>query len=35
MSTEAEEIQRIIGASVRDIHNAYRIQAQGERLTDT
>jgi hypothetical protein len=28
MSTEAEEIQRIVSASVRDMLDAYRIQAQ-------
>jgi hypothetical protein len=28
MSTEAEELHRIISASVRDMLDAYRIQAQ-------
>jgi hypothetical protein len=31
MSTEAEEIQRIISASVRDMLDAVRIQAQAGR----
>ena len=34
MSTEAEEIQRVISASVRDMLDAYRIQAQAGPVTD-
>jgi hypothetical protein len=34
MSTEAEEIQRIISASVRDMLDAYRIQAQAGPVID-
>jgi hypothetical protein len=34
MSDEARELQRIIGASVRDMLNAYRIQAQAGPVTD-
>jgi len=34
MSTEAEEIQWIISASVRDMLDAYRIQAQAGPVTD-
>ena len=34
MSTEAEEIQRIVSASVRDMLDAFRIQAQGGPVTD-
>ena len=34
MSIEAEEIQRIISASVRDMLDAYRIQAQAGPVTD-
>jgi hypothetical protein len=30
MSTEAEELHRIISASVRDMLDAFRIQAQSE-----
>ena len=35
LSTDAEEIQRIISASVRDMLDAYRIQASAGRVTDT
>ena len=34
MSTEAEEINRKISASVRDMLDAYRIQAQAGPVTD-
>jgi hypothetical protein len=34
VSAEAEEIQRIISASVRDMLDAYRIQASAEPVTD-
>jgi hypothetical protein len=34
MSTEAEEIHRIVSASVRDMLDAYRIQAQAGPVTD-
>jgi hypothetical protein len=34
MSTEAEELQRIISASVRDMLDASRIQAQAGPVTD-
>ena len=34
MSTEAEEIQRIVSASVRDMLDAYRIQAAAGPVTD-
>ena len=34
MSTEGEELHRIIGASVRDMLDAYRIQAQAGPVTD-
>jgi len=34
MSTEAEEIHGIISASVRDMLDAYRIQAQARPVTD-
>ena len=34
MSTEAQEIQRIVGARVRDIFDAYRIQAPAGPVTD-
>ena len=34
MSTEAEEIQRIVSASVRDMLDAYRIQASAGPVTD-
>jgi len=34
MSTEAEELHRIISASVRDMLDAYRIQAQAGPVTD-
>lgn len=34
MSTGAEEIQRIISASVRDMLDAYRIQASAGPVTD-
>ena len=34
MSTEAQELHRIIGASVRDMLDAYRIQAQAGPVTD-
>jgi hypothetical protein len=34
MSTEAEELQRIISASVRDMLDAYRIQAAAGPVTD-
>ena len=34
MTTEAEELQRIISTSVRDILDAYRIQAQVGSVTD-
>jgi hypothetical protein len=34
MSTEAEEIQRIISASVRDMLDAYRIQVSAGSVTD-
>ena len=33
-STEAEEIQRIVSASVRDMLDAYRIQASAGPVTD-
>ena len=34
MSTEAEELHRIISASVRDMLDAYRIQVQAGPVTD-
>ena len=34
MSTEARELHRIISASVRDMLDAYRIQAQAGPVTD-
>jgi hypothetical protein len=34
MSTEAEELHRIISASVRDMIDAYRIQASAGPVTD-
>ena len=34
MSTEAEELHRIISASVRDMLDAYRIQARAGPVTD-
>jgi hypothetical protein len=34
MSTEADEIHRIISASVRDMLDAYRIQACAGPMTD-
>jgi len=34
MSTEASELHRIISASVRDMLDAYRIQAQAGPVTD-
>jgi hypothetical protein len=34
MSTEAEELHRIISASVRDMLDAYRIQASAGSVTD-
>ena len=34
MSTEAEELHRIISASVRDMPDAYRIQASTGPVTD-
>jgi hypothetical protein len=34
MSDEARELHRIIRASVRDLLNAYRIQAQAGPVTD-
>ena len=34
MSTEAEELHRIISASVRDMLDAYRIQAKSGPVTD-
>ena len=34
MSSEAEEIQRIVSTSVRDMLDAYRIQAQAGPVTD-
>ena len=34
MSTEAEELHRIISASVRDMLDAYRIQAAAGPVTD-
>ena len=34
MSTEAQELHRIISASVRDMLDAYRIQAQSGPVTD-
>jgi hypothetical protein len=34
MSTQAQELHRIISASVRDMLDAYRIQAQTGPLTD-
>jgi len=34
MSTEAEELQRIISASVSDMLDAYRIQASAGPVTD-
>jgi hypothetical protein len=34
MSTETEEIQRIVSASVRDMLDAYRIQAAAGPVTD-
>jgi hypothetical protein len=34
MNTEAQELQRIISASVRDMLDAYRIQAQAGPVTD-
>ena len=34
MSTEAEELHRIISASVRDMLDAFRIQAQAGPMTD-
>jgi hypothetical protein len=35
MSTEASELHRIISASVRDMLDAYRIQASAGPVTDT
>jgi hypothetical protein len=35
MSTEAEEIERIIRTSVRDLLDAYRLQVAGGPVTDT
>ena len=34
MSTEAEEIQRIVSASERDMLDAYRIQASAGAVTE-
>jgi hypothetical protein len=34
MSTEAEEVHRMISASVRDMLDAYRIQAAAGPVTD-
>jgi hypothetical protein len=34
MSTETQELHRIISASVRDMLDAYRIQAQAGPVTD-
>jgi hypothetical protein len=34
MSDEARELHRIIGASVRDMLDAYRLQAQAGPVTD-
>lgn len=34
MSTEAEEIQRIVSASVRDMLDAFRLQASAGPVTD-
>jgi hypothetical protein len=34
MSTEAEEIQRIVSAAVRDLLDAFRIQASAGPVTD-
>jgi hypothetical protein len=34
MSTEAQELHRIISASVRDMLDAYRIQAQAGPVTE-
>ena len=34
MSTEAEELHRIISASVRDMLDAFRMQAQAGPVTD-
>jgi hypothetical protein len=34
MSTEAEELHRIISASVRDMLEAYRIHASAGPMTD-
>jgi len=34
VSTEAQELHRIISASVRDMLDAYRIQAQSGPVTD-
>jgi len=34
MSTEAEELHRIISASVRDMLEAYRFQASAGPVTD-
>ena len=34
MTTEAEEIQRIVSASVRDLLDAFRIQATAGPVTD-
>jgi hypothetical protein len=34
VSTEAEEIQRVVSASVRDMLDAYRIQASAGSVTD-
>jgi hypothetical protein len=34
MSTEAEEIQRIVSASVRDMLDAFRLQAAAGPMTD-
>jgi hypothetical protein len=34
MSTEAEELHRIISASVRDMLDVYRIQAEAGPVTD-
>jgi hypothetical protein len=34
MSTEARELRRIISASVRDMVDAYRLQAQAGLVSD-
>jgi hypothetical protein len=34
MTTEAEEIQRIVSASVHDMLDAYRLQSQAAPVTD-